>query len=254
MIEPRKCEQCGAEFTPSAGNLKKGNGRFCSVKCAAQKRTSHQRVERFCLECGVTFVVPTARIRTRPANFCSRECFLSHAKENAPGKTVVERTCQHCGKVFSVAPSQLNHREPKYCSLDCTWTHWRETGTGPRPPVGSPGPNLGKSLVHSGSFRSGEGHWNWRGGVSRGRYPGNWRYYIRGQVRERDGFTCQVCGVIEVGREHHVHHIDGDKENVDLHNLVTLCISCHLGVRTRTDTPFSREHEAGWRASSLPAR
>lgn len=56
---------------------------------------------------------------------------------------------------------------------------------------------------------------------------------IRKLVRSRDHFTCQVCGQMEQGSEHHVHHIipfrnfhNPELAN-QLDNLVTLCPGCH---------------------------
>jgi len=79
---------------------------------------------------------------------------------------------------------------------------------------------------------------------------------IREEVRKRDGYCCQLCGIKEVGRQHDVHHkipfrqlmsrtrdekIDG--KHLDgilklemlananrLDNLVTLCPECHHKV------------------------
>jgi DEAD/DEAH box helicase domain-containing protein len=56
---------------------------------------------------------------------------------------------------------------------------------------------------------------------------------IRKKVRSRDEFRCQVCGVVESGSEHHVHHKVPIKAFTDSHvanqldNLVTLCSNCH---------------------------
>ena len=55
---------------------------------------------------------------------------------------------------------------------------------------------------------------------------------IRQRVFERDGYTCQDCGVFVGGRfsdlpTGHMHHIDGDSENDVLNNLITLCHNCH---------------------------
>ncbi len=59
---------------------------------------------------------------------------------------------------------------------------------------------------------------------------------IRERVRGRDKFTCQVCGVVESGRQHDVHHkvpfrafTSRDEAN-QLENLTTLCPSCHHKV------------------------
>jgi DEAD/DEAH box helicase domain-containing protein len=61
---------------------------------------------------------------------------------------------------------------------------------------------------------------------------------IRQRVRERDGYRCQSCGVLESGREHDVHHkipfrtFPSPQEANQLNNLVTLCQSCHRRVET----------------------
>lgn len=63
-----------------------------------------------------------------------------------------------------------------------------------------------------------------------------WKNKIRfGGVREeaikRDGNACKDCGLTI--RRLIVHHIDEDKSNNDLDNLVTLCQSCHMRRHSR---------------------
>jgi DEAD/DEAH box helicase domain-containing protein len=84
-----------------------------------------------------------------------------------------------------------------------------------------------------------EGMWN----NARNYYGPNWQQ-IRINVRERDGFRCQVCGVIEGERAHDVHHkvplrmFPSPELANQLSNLITLCPSCHqraeLAVRVRS--------------------
>lgn len=56
---------------------------------------------------------------------------------------------------------------------------------------------------------------------------------IRERVRARDKYTCQVCGAVESGRPHDVHHkvpfraFTSLAEANRLENLTTLCPSCH---------------------------
>lgn len=78
-----------------------------------------------------------------------------------------------------------------------------------------------------------ENHWNWRGGLSRYGYTGDWNDELTNAIRERDGFVCQECGIHQeelTGRikKLDVHHIDYNKENCDPKNLVSLCRSCHV--------------------------
>ncbi len=53
---------------------------------------------------------------------------------------------------------------------------------------------------------------------------------LKEQVRFRDHYKCQVCGCsqLENGRQLDCHHIDYDKENNKLINLIALCVRCHM--------------------------
>ena len=59
---------------------------------------------------------------------------------------------------------------------------------------------------------------------------------VRDRVRARDKYTCQVCGAVEAGRQHDVHHktpfraFTSFVEANRLENLTTLCPSCHHKV------------------------
>jgi len=52
---------------------------------------------------------------------------------------------------------------------------------------------------------------------------------LREQIRERDSYVCQECGIAQdqLDRRLAVHHIDYDKTNNDPNNLISLCQSCH---------------------------
>ncbi len=68
-------------------------------------------------------------------------------------------------------------------------------------------------------------------------YGPNWNQQKQ-KARERDNYTCQVCGAPEGERAHDVHHkvpfrsFAGYKEANSLRNLTTLCRSCHRRVET----------------------
>jgi DEAD/DEAH box helicase domain-containing protein len=77
------------------------------------------------------------------------------------------------------------------------------------------------------------GFWN----NSPNNYGPNWEIQ-RQRARQRDGYRCQVCGVEESERSHHVHHKTPFRlftsyvhANV-LENLITLCPECHKRVET----------------------
>ena len=40
-VDPRPCRHCGKSFTPIASNVKRGNGMYCSSRCAGAWRASN---------------------------------------------------------------------------------------------------------------------------------------------------------------------------------------------------------------------
>jgi len=81
---------------------------------------------------------------------------------------------------------------------------------------------------------SGERNSNWKGGIrkSHGHYPAGFNNPLKEQIRQRDRRTCQLCGTSEESlvRRLGVHHINYNKEDLDLHNLVSLCGKCNSRV------------------------
>lgn len=83
---------------------------------------------------------------------------------------------------------------------------------------------------HPEEKRIGERSPTWRGGVSFLPYPTTFTKQIKGYIKERDGYTCQLCHLHEDGIKHCVHHIDYVKDNVNHSNLIELCRSCNAKV------------------------
>ena len=77
---------------------------------------------------------------------------------------------------------------------------------------------------------SGVNNPQWQGGKSFEPYDEQFNWTLKAQIWERDNSFCQDCQVHLVrGGEirGNVHHIDEDKSNSALGNLVLLCASCH---------------------------
>jgi len=70
-------------------------------------------------------------------------------------------------------------------------------------------------------------HYNWQGGKSLEPYGLSFNGILKRAIRKRDGYTCQLCYVIENGQAHDCHHIDYDKQNNAPGNLIALCRNCH---------------------------
>ena len=71
----------------------------------------------------------------------------------------------------------------------------------------------------------------WRGGVSYQEYPEDFNPILKRRIRKRDQQKCIICG----GGGKTVHHIDYDKNNCDVSNLITLCKKCHGRTNSNRD-------------------
>jgi len=82
---------------------------------------------------------------------------------------------------------------------------------------------------------------SWRGGISFEPYSTDWTETLKRAIRERDNYICQLCGKTQIEelekieQKLTVHHIDYDKQNSNLNNLITLCASCNGKVNRDRD-------------------
>lgn len=74
--------------------------------------------------------------------------------------------------------------------------------------------------------QSRENHWNWQNGKTFEEYPQEF-FDIREYILERDNYVCQCPDCEHKTTKLDIHHIDFDKENNGLNNLIVLCDSCH---------------------------
>lgn len=70
-----------------------------------------------------------------------------------------------------------------------------------------------------------ENHPNWMGGISNGEYGLDFNKKLKETIKESYNFTCQHCFSTRLDLD--VHHIDYDKTNNSLDNLIPLCKKCH---------------------------
>jgi len=82
----------------------------------------------------------------------------------------------------------------------------------------------------------GSKHYLWNGGKEKLGYSVDWTRTLRMSIRERDKYTCKLCGEKQGDEAHSVHHIDYNKHNCNADNLITLCRPCH------TKTLVKREY------------
>lgn len=67
----------------------------------------------------------------------------------------------------------------------------------------------------------------------KGKYPSEFNKHLTEKIRKRDNYQCKICGITQ---EEHlkiyekilcVHHMDGNKQNCEENNLITLCWPCN---------------------------
>ena len=105
--------------------------------------------------------------------------------------------------------------------------------------IGEKNPMYGKfhteeSRIKMSRAASGKNNSNWQNGKSFESYGLEFNNELREQIRKRDDYICQECGMIQeeciskYNKVLSVHHIDYDKKNNKSENLISLCVSCHM--------------------------
>ena len=161
-----------------------------------------------CKICGKKYSRKMSFLKKHKSFFCSRKCFGKHKseiykKENHPRWNSIERKCKQCGKKFFIKGSHAK-KSGVFCSNKCKGK-WQILGL-----LGDKNPA-------------------WAGGLSNFPYPLSFSHRLKEAIRDRDNRACRECGKPEKenGKRLDVHHIDGNKNNSNQSNLISLCVKCH---------------------------
>lgn len=142
-----------------------------------------------CKKCRKPFIVKPNRLNRGWGKFCSRACQF----EGMRNGTVV--SCATCGKpVYRTPGDQQKTRSGRfYCSKSC-FAKWKNK-----------------------LWAFGEEHFNWKHGGGA---------YRNTMLRSNKTPICLNCKLKDI-RVLIVHHIDEDRKNNRLDNLMWLCRNCH---------------------------
>jgi hypothetical protein len=100
-----------------------------------------------------------------------------------------------------------------------------------------------KFAIKTGSFKikRGKEHWHYKDGTGRDPYGFDFTSKLKLEIRKRDSFKCQYCGMTEeehlkkYNRVLEIHHKDHRKNNNNKDNLITSCKKCNLKFERVTD-------------------
>lgn len=157
--------------------------------------------------------------------------------------------CVICGKEHFYRPSLLAKGLNQTCSVECSAKKLSLNRKGKKPyemtdeiranmskaQKGLKKSSKGKKVAN----RSGEKHWNWKGGISTpnriARHSLEFKQW-REKVFARDNYTCQMCDT--KGVYLHPHHIKSFSKFIELRyeltNGITLCKDCHGVIHNKT--------------------
>ena len=244
------CEVCGKKryFSPSA--IKTYKHHFCSNKCSGIFRKKGVLVN--CFICNKELYRTPSQIKVSKSKlfFCSK-CSHKHSfvkgkkyngekrcgKNNSHWKGgKITLCCAYCSKPLKRFPSQVKDKENLFCNEECHNNFMKGKVIGHRPYIMTDEIRRKMSKAKLGKY-TGENHPRWKDGISFEPYPPTFNSQLKERVRVRDNFICQKCGIpeLEYMRKLDVHHIDYDKKNCEMDNLISLCGRCNATVNSNRE-------------------
>lgn len=234
-----KCKTCGKEFHRPPSDIKRGNGKYCSLKCKPiwnkgkigvmpipwNTGSKKQKVSCICKICGKEFEEFSSGIKEGRGKHCSRKCADIGRKVWNKGFKILkdgERAknwnsgfpkCKNCDKTLSVRKNKLGLCRQcvgtdKVYLHKLSVVHRKITGTHKKQ-------FYSREVRNSAEFR-------------------DWRETIF----KRDNYTCVLCE--SRGSYLHPHHIYSfskfPKLRLDTNNGVTLCKDCHYQVHRKENS------------------
>lgn len=184
------------------------------------------------------------KVKVKRNNFCSRECYSKSLIGHTFNKGIIrseefkkKQSELHKGKkqTAEAKRKQIEAQKGKKCSEE-TKQKISESNKGKKI---SDIAKQKMSIAKQGRY-IGEANPNWNGGTSFEFYPKEFKQ-IRNYILERDNYTCQNINCLNT-KKLHVHHIDYDKKNNNIENLVALCNECHGQTVGRNNRDFWIEY------------
>lgn len=204
------CTACGTEIEkyPSQVEQSKTGRFFCSKECRAKVGSKPRTVpRRQCEICDAEFVSYSKQAGA--GRFCSKACHIAWQ-----GRNRVHKVCETCGSEFSLSPSQAEYvekgkysRKARFCSQACMGAGFRK-----RP----------LERMHNGkpALLDANGYVKiWVPNHKTGRVHTGWLSEHRVVMEQFLGRPLRA--------DEHVHHINEQKDDNRLENLVVMAQNDH---------------------------
>lgn len=222
MKQNFKCKYCNNNFERNVYKSSKNTFEFCSTSCRNKSR-SIPLIE--CSICKTLFSPKINDINGSRKKYCSSKC-ANYGKRNLNENIVTSKIKDEFIKFFyPILGAKITSAIIKY-SLKYTRNRANTLGI-------KLNTETYKKIVHGAAkeYMTGYKNPNWHGGSTCKEWGDNWDKQ-RIKALKRDGYTCQVCWLID--GSNHVHHIrprrlyTGNIEDANiLSNLITLCPRDH---------------------------
>lgn len=168
------------------------NSKYCGYDCSHTAR--RRRIILICQECSKDFEVQSWSKSTK---YCSFKC-----KVKAQSSDIIDVECTYCHKTFKRKEHLVtrNTSGNSFCSKQC-----------------------------ADNFNRGSNHYEWKEHL----HDKNEKLALKQwavKIKERDDFTCQLCGETnrDVLEAHHMKSRTKFRElQFDFNNGITLCLKCH---------------------------
>ena len=144
-----KCQICGKELNIPLSRIKRGCGKFCSIKCMLlwwkipgnHPNYKGGKVKQKCQICDNEFSVTPSVIKNGGGKFCSTKCHGLWKHKNIRMEKCsrwrgggIKRICKVCGKNFIIAKCRVKNGGGIVCSHKCLgiWSclHQKNKNTG----------------------------------------------------------------------------------------------------------------------------
>lgn len=172
-------------------------------------------VDLICQYCSKSFQV---QYKSREQKYCSLRCTSLQGWKVALVRQTFEKPCDICGKTMKTRPTRVKQGRGKYCSKICYWKGMSITQSSKT--------HSEKTRIKMSNKRKGELNPAFIHGESESmsQYNSKFNLLLKEKIRKRDSYICKMCSA---KNSKTVHHLDHNKLNNKLENLITLCNSCH---------------------------